>query len=236
MATANMKDVKRRIKSVESTKQITKAMELVASSKLRKAKERAEKAQPFFKSLYETMCEIAGNNAIMSQYLSKNIVKTCLVVVVAGDSSNDLEMLNPAYYLEEALIEKMIKKYGNGCFRGAMNTPAILVKILDKEPELAEAFIKMPFRGVIVRQNGGENKLHQLEPFATGKYQKIIIVDEGELQSGIKQSIKAYAEQNPKYKEKLSPDLKKQIESEPPKKPPHGDEPGGNGGDDGESP
>ena len=69
----------------------------------------------------------------------------------------------------------MIKKYGNGCFRGAMNAPAILVKILEKEPELAEAFIKMPFRGVIVRQNGGENKLHQLEPFASGKYQKIIV-------------------------------------------------------------
>ncbi|MBQ8379018.1 MAG: ATP synthase F1 subunit gamma [Oscillospiraceae bacterium] len=85
MATANMKDVKRRIKSVESTKQITKAMELVASSKLRKAKERAEKAQPFFKALYETMCEIAGNNKILSQYASKNIVKTCLVVVIAGD-------------------------------------------------------------------------------------------------------------------------------------------------------
>ena len=79
------------------------------------------------------------------------------LVVVAGDSSNDLEMLNPAYYLDEALIEKMIKKYGNGCFRGALNAPAILVKILEKEPELAEAFMKMPFRGVIVRQNGGEN-------------------------------------------------------------------------------
>ena len=37
---ANMKAVKLRIKSVESTMQITKAMELVASSKLRKAKER----------------------------------------------------------------------------------------------------------------------------------------------------------------------------------------------------
>ena len=164
------------------------------------------------------------------------------LVVVAGDGSNDFEMLNPAYYLDEALIEKMIKKYGNGCFRGAMNAPAILVKILEKEPELAEAFIKMPFRGVIVRQNGGENKLHQLEPFASGKYQKIIVVDEGELQSGIKQSIKAYAEQNPKYKEKLSPDIKKQIEQESPKKPPQGDEPGGNGdgngdgSDDGESP
>lgn len=49
MATANMKDVKRRIKSVESTKQITKAMELVASSKLRRAKERALAVQPFLK-------------------------------------------------------------------------------------------------------------------------------------------------------------------------------------------
>lgn len=38
---ASMKDIKDRIKSVEGTMQITKAMELVSSSKLRKAKERA---------------------------------------------------------------------------------------------------------------------------------------------------------------------------------------------------
>ena len=42
MAANNMKAVKLRIKSVQSTMQITKAMELVASSKLRKAKERAD--------------------------------------------------------------------------------------------------------------------------------------------------------------------------------------------------
>ena len=42
MAASSMKDIKLRIKSVESTMQITKAMELVASSKLRRAKERAE--------------------------------------------------------------------------------------------------------------------------------------------------------------------------------------------------
>lgn len=46
MAGASMKDIKLRIKSVESTMQITKAMELVASSKLRRAKERVEKAAP----------------------------------------------------------------------------------------------------------------------------------------------------------------------------------------------
>ena len=40
MASGNMKEIKRRIKSVQSTMQITKAMELVASSKMRRAKER----------------------------------------------------------------------------------------------------------------------------------------------------------------------------------------------------
>ena len=48
----NMKAVKLRIKSVQSTMQITKAMELVASSKLRKAKERAETRRPYFTELH----------------------------------------------------------------------------------------------------------------------------------------------------------------------------------------
>ena len=56
---ANMKAVKLRIKSVESTMQITKAMELVASSKLRKAKERAEVSRPYFQALHKTLEEIA---------------------------------------------------------------------------------------------------------------------------------------------------------------------------------
>ena len=46
MASGNMKDIKRRIKSVQSTMQITKAMELVASSKMRRAKERALSRAP----------------------------------------------------------------------------------------------------------------------------------------------------------------------------------------------
>ena len=55
---ASMKGIKTRIKSVESTMQITKAMELVSSSKLRKAKEHAESARPFFNILYETMSDL----------------------------------------------------------------------------------------------------------------------------------------------------------------------------------
>lgn len=85
MATANMKDVKRRIKSVESTMQITKAMELVASSKMRKAKERAEAVSPFFNTLYETMCAISADREFSSMFLNKSISRGVLMVVIAGD-------------------------------------------------------------------------------------------------------------------------------------------------------
>lgn len=86
MASGNMKDIKRRIKSVESTMQITKAMELVASSKLRKAKEKADNARPYFNALYDTMCEIQSENpGFFSRYTKKRDAKTVLLVVIAGD-------------------------------------------------------------------------------------------------------------------------------------------------------
>lgn len=85
MATANIKDVKRRIKSVENTMQITKAMELVATSKLRSAKERAVASQPYFNTLYQTMCEIQSDRGFKSIYTKKEFLKTVLVIVLAGD-------------------------------------------------------------------------------------------------------------------------------------------------------
>ncbi len=86
MASGNMKDIKRRIKSVESTMQITKAMELVASSKLRKSKEKADKARPYFDALYETMCEIqAENPSFLSPFTRKVGEGKSLLVVIAGD-------------------------------------------------------------------------------------------------------------------------------------------------------
>lgn len=86
MASANMKDIKRRIKSVKSTMQITKAMELVASSKLRKAREKADHAKVFFDALYDTMWEITVENSTFhSIYFSGREVKTTMFVVIAGD-------------------------------------------------------------------------------------------------------------------------------------------------------
>ena len=82
----NMKAVKLRIKSVQSTMQITKAMELVASSKLRRAKERSEKCRPYFDELYQTLQNIAEGNTDFSSVFAKpnSNEKTCYVVI-AGD-------------------------------------------------------------------------------------------------------------------------------------------------------
>ena len=82
----NMKAVKLRIKSVQSTMQITKAMELVASSKLRKAKERAETCRPYFTELHQTLKDIARENTDFSSVYAKESInqKTCYVVI-AGD-------------------------------------------------------------------------------------------------------------------------------------------------------
>lgn len=83
---ANMKSVKLRIKSVQSTMQITKAMELVASSKLRKAKERAETCRPYFQTMHHTLKEIASENTDFTSVYAKEAVnpKYCYVVI-AGD-------------------------------------------------------------------------------------------------------------------------------------------------------
>ena len=86
MAGASMKDIKLRIKSVESTMQITKAMELVASSKLRKAKERQERSRPYFEGLKNTLASIeATTRDFSSPYQKQRDVKKRCLIMIAGD-------------------------------------------------------------------------------------------------------------------------------------------------------
>ena len=85
MAGVSMKDIKSRIRSMEPTKQITKAMEMVAASKLRGAQDRAVSSRPYFETLYATMNDIADSTMdFVSPYLTKKEGKT-LFIVIAGD-------------------------------------------------------------------------------------------------------------------------------------------------------
>ena len=83
---SNMKAVKLRMKSIESTRQITKAMELVATSKLRKAKEKAEAITPGFNVIRHTLRDIAEGNLDFSSVYTRSSGndKNCFIVI-AGD-------------------------------------------------------------------------------------------------------------------------------------------------------
>ncbi|MBR4069505.1 MAG: ATP synthase F1 subunit gamma [Clostridia bacterium] len=86
MAGASMKDIKLRIRSVESTMQITKAMQLVATSKLRRAKERMESSKPFGVLARQAIsAAVARCEDAHIPYLTPRESKRRCYVIIAGE-------------------------------------------------------------------------------------------------------------------------------------------------------
>ena len=86
MATVSTKEIKNRIRSMESTKQITRAMEMVAASKLRQAQNRVGSSRPYFEILLSTIGNIVDSTQdLSSPYLTARPVKRSAYVVIAGD-------------------------------------------------------------------------------------------------------------------------------------------------------
>ena len=83
---ASMKDIKRRKDSIQSTEQITKAMKLVATVKLQKAKEKAEAARPYFDAMYENVLTmLARTKNVEHRYLKAGTSpKKGLIVITAN--------------------------------------------------------------------------------------------------------------------------------------------------------
>ncbi len=80
-----MNDIKARMKSVTGTMQITKAMELVANSKLRRAKDRVEKSRPFYETLRKAISSIESVGEFNSPFSKERDTNKILVIVIAGD-------------------------------------------------------------------------------------------------------------------------------------------------------
>ena len=69
---ASMRDIKRRKSSIQSTQQITKAMKLVSTVKLQKAKSRAEQTNPYSNYMYQTVTSmLARSGGIDHPYLKR---------------------------------------------------------------------------------------------------------------------------------------------------------------------
>ncbi len=86
MAGMGTRDIKRKIKSINSTMQITKAMELVSTAKLKRAKDRLESAEPYFNTVYGTIQELLRSEKnLKHKYLTKREVNKTLYIVITGD-------------------------------------------------------------------------------------------------------------------------------------------------------
>ena len=90
---ANVLDLRRRIRSVKNTRQITKAMKMVSAAKLRRAQDRAMQARPYAQMLTNVLESLVrrtdllddSTGDVMHPLLVEREEKNVLVVVIAGD-------------------------------------------------------------------------------------------------------------------------------------------------------
>lgn len=85
---ASLKEVRNRIKSVQSTQQITKAMKMVAAAKLRKAQEATTRLRPYSNKLSEIIANLTASendSKVVKQYSEQREAVNVLLVVVTSD-------------------------------------------------------------------------------------------------------------------------------------------------------
>ena len=118
MAGVSTKEIKTRIRSMQSTRQITKAMEMVAASKLRQAQAEILNSRPYFHILRSAIDEIAASGTdFSSPYLYREDRGKCLYIVIAGDrglaggyNSNILKLVMSETQGKEATVLPIGKK------------------------------------------------------------------------------------------------------------------------------
>ena len=118
MAGVSTKEIKNRIRSMESTKQITKAMEMVAASKLRRAQAQVLASRPYFEIFHTTIQDILHSTKdLSSPYLQKRDGKKVMYIVIAGDrglaggyNSNVLKLVMTQIQDKDATVLPIGKK------------------------------------------------------------------------------------------------------------------------------
>jgi F-type H+-transporting ATPase subunit gamma len=105
-------DIKRRIESVRNTRKITRAMELVASAKLRRAQDRIESLRPYAQSMRRLMAQSArqsGSLKALPLLEERAEVQRAIVVTITGDrglaGAFNVNILRRAYQADAELRE-----------------------------------------------------------------------------------------------------------------------------------
>lgn len=123
---ASMRDIKRRKESIQSTGQITKAMKLVSTVKLQKAKSKAENTKPYFEHMYKAVNAMLRKSLNLDHpYLQSGSSEKCGIIVVTsnrglagGYNSNIIKMvMNSGISKENAVIYAVGRKGKDGLAR-----------------------------------------------------------------------------------------------------------------------
>lgn len=86
MAGTGTRDIQRKIKSVNSTMQITKAMELVSTAKLKRTRDKMDVTKPYFETVIKAITDIMSNEkTIRHDYTPRDEVKKKLYIVISAD-------------------------------------------------------------------------------------------------------------------------------------------------------
>ena len=135
---ASMRDIKRRRSSIQSTQQITKAMKLVSTVKLQKAKNRAEQTNPYFNYMYQTVTSmLAKSGTVNHPYLNRNESPRKAVIVITsnrglagGYNSNVVKLVAAS----EELPSRDVQIYAiGGKGRDALERRGYEIKVDDSE-------------------------------------------------------------------------------------------------------
>lgn len=127
---ASMRDIKRRKGSIQSTQQITKAMKLVSTVKLQRAKGRAESSKPYFDAMYQTVNSVLSKTTGLDHpYLTGGKSEAVGVIVITsnrglagGYNSNVVKLVKEAgFNPETTCIYNIGKKGREGLMRAGYN-------------------------------------------------------------------------------------------------------------------
>lgn len=117
---ASMRDIKRRKGSIQSTQQITKAMKLVSTVKLQRAKQRAEQSQAYFTGMYQTIQKmLAKSGNIDHPYLRSTGADKKLVIMITsnrglagGYNSNVVKLITQGDFEKDKVMVTTVGKKG----------------------------------------------------------------------------------------------------------------------------
>ena len=143
---ASMRDIKRRKGSIQSTQQITKAMKLVSTVKLQRARQNAERSANYFSCMYETVSSIlAMTTGMQHPFLNggKDGKKAVIVItsnrgLAGGYNSNIIKLVMGAFDPEDTVIYAAGKKGRDALNRKGYTIAADASDIME-EPAYADA-------------------------------------------------------------------------------------------------